>query len=215
MLIAALLSAIALQAVATQPDVRCYDQSVHAVVRGDDDAEPFVLETVDGHRFRTLGTDFIHVDEWKQGESLRICPQQMPYPVVQITDVPRNEDVIARPEPERVYADTCVERESGDIAGQVIAVSGRGAHPRVTFYWSEGALMQPVGATAAYSAADRHLRFEISTAVGVFMFDGEVKPHGLAGTLREPWQRDPHQVTLIETSRAAALSADRPVCRLH
>lgn len=134
---------------------------------------------------------------------------------VQITDAPRTKDVIARPEPERVYADTCVEPESGDIAGRIIAVSGRGAHPRVTFYWSEGALMQPGAATAAYSAANRHLRFEISAAVGVFMFDGEVKPHELAGTLQEPWQRDPLQVTLMETSRAAALSADRPVCRSH
>lgn len=200
-----MLPAVILLAIADLPELRCQAGAVSAVIRDADDTAPFVLETPDGRRFRTLGTDFIHVNTWKAAESLRICLQQsQSVPYFEITNTKRGETIIAQLIEERVFADTCTERESGDTAGWIVFLSGPGAHPRVMFDWSEGALMGPTTTTANYAAASGRLRFTAPIATGTFRFEGKMRPHELVGMLSEPWQRVPHIVRLAETSQALA-----------
>jgi hypothetical protein len=44
------------------------------------------------------------------------------------------------------YANTCLEQESGDVAGYVVIVSEGEPLPSISLSWSEGALMLPVAA---------------------------------------------------------------------
>ena len=44
------------------------------------------------------------------------------------------------------YANTCLEQESGDVAGYVVIVSDGEPFPSISLSWSEGAMMLPVAA---------------------------------------------------------------------
>jgi hypothetical protein len=105
------------------------------------------------------------------------------------------------------YADTCVERDSGDIAGTVLTVAGRGRHPRVTISWSEGALMMPVVATATFDAPTGRLAFVARTgghAGNMVRFKGRLRRNALAGQLSLPWESTSRPVVLPVRTIAAA-----------
>jgi len=199
-----LSAAVTLAAAAVQA-TRCESASVSAIVRDTDDAAPLTIEASDGRRFRVFGTDFIDVRQWKQGEPLRICLKEAhPLQTFKIVDIKRDEAILVAPIKERVFADTCVERESGDTAGWIVAVGGAGSHRQVMFYWSEGQLMAPVAAAATYNQASGRLRFTARGDDGVFRFDGQLLAHELRGSIKEPWASQIRLVKLKEMSRKQA-----------
>lgn len=101
---------------------------------------------------------------------------------------------------ERVFADTCWERESGDMAGTIITL--RGAKPMVALQWTEGALNAPVAAGTVRRTGPR-LAFTLVTAESVYTFAGRLGRHRLSGVLATPWQVA-QQVVLPERSRKSA-----------
>ena len=209
---AMLPAAVMLAATAAQA-TRCESAMVTSIFRDTDDAAPLTIEASDGRRFRVFGTDFIDVREWKQGEPLRICPKEAhPFQTFEIADTKRDEAVDVAPIKERVFADTCVEPESGDTAGWIVALSGAGSRRQVMFYWSEGQLMAPVAAAATYKQGSGRLRFTARGDNGVFRFDGQLLPHELRGSISEPWASKVHSVKLKEISRIEAESPSQ-ACR--
>jgi hypothetical protein len=209
----AMLSAALMLAAAGVQTTGCESVSLSTIVRDTDDAEPFTIEASDGRRFRVFGQDFIDVRKWKQGEPLRICLKEAhPFQTFEMVDTLRDEAVEVATIKERVFADTCVERESGDTAGWIVAVSGTGSHRQVLFYWSEGQLMEPKAAAAPYEPGSGRLRFNVRADNGVFRFDGHLAPHELRGSLSEPWASKAHSVKLREMSMKQAEAPSRS-CR--
>ncbi len=106
------------------------------------------------------------------------------------------------------YADTCVELQSGDVAGTVVTVAGRGWHPPVTISWSEGSLMMPVVADATFEAKTGRLAFVARTSRGhagdTVRFKGRIQGNALAGQLSYPWERGSRPVVLPVRSIAEA-----------
>src|SRR5215475_7134100 len=75
-----------------------------------------------------------------------------------------------------VYTDSCVEAESGDVAGHVITSSGDQNPPIVSFGSSEGALKGPVSANvSSYERTSGRLNFSADTSSGTFLFKGMIK----------------------------------------
>jgi hypothetical protein len=91
------------------------------------------------------------------------------------------------------YADTCVEQESGDVAGYVVIVQGPATQPAISLTWSEGSLKGPVAATVTdYDPTSGRLAFVAHIEYGDFGFNGKIKADQLEGTFSSPWE-DPSQ----------------------
>lgn len=116
--------------------------------------------------------------------------------------------VLLLPSPARTFADTCVERESGDIGGHIVTLLGPAARSRVAFSWAEGSLQGPVVVPAIRRGT--MLSFRVPIDSGVFRFSGQASGKRLTGTLVEPWDGRPHAVTLVEQP---AEQAARPTRR--
>jgi hypothetical protein len=104
------------------------------------------------------------------------------------------------------YANTCVEQESGDVAGYVVTFSDDGPLPVISLSWSEGALMAPVQAIiTGYDRKSGRLSFSVKTEAGEFVFKGKVEPHVIEGDLLSPFG-PPKQVKLEKSSPKLANS---------
>jgi hypothetical protein len=108
------------------------------------------------------------------------------------------------------YASTCLEQESGDVAGYVVLVSDREPLPSISFSWSEGALMLPVAAKVTdYDRMSGRLAFSVHTEGGDFHFKGEIGSHRIQGILMVPWEGSPPEHVELEVrSRKAAFEPD-------
>ncbi|GAN54646.1 hypothetical protein [Tanticharoenia sakaeratensis] len=104
----------------------------------------------------------------------------------------------------RLYANTCYEKESGDIAGYVVTVTDARPHPAVALSWTDGDLVPPHPGTllttsrpghalsfiVAMPRDETHDRFTIT-------FRGHYDHDRLIGTLTGlPWVGRPETVTL-------------------
>ncbi len=103
----------------------------------------------------------------------------------------------------RVYADTCWERDSGDVAGHIIAITKRHDGWTITYSWSEGALAAPVRASSiAYDQSSGHLAFSVyvpDAHGGTATFDGLLRDPVLTGNVKEYWEETASPVTLHRT----------------
>jgi hypothetical protein len=87
------------------------------------------------------------------------------------------------------YADTCVEQESGDVAGYVVIIQDGAAQPSISLSWSEGRLMEPAAATVTdYDPASGRLAFHVHLEYGDFHFIGKIKTDHLEGTISSPFE---------------------------
>lgn len=72
------------------------------------------------------------------------------------------------------YADTCVEQESGDVAGYVVIFQAGQALPSISLSWSEGSLKGPAAATVTdYNRTSGRLAFSVHIEDGDFHFSGK------------------------------------------
>jgi hypothetical protein len=107
---------------------------------------------------------------------------------------------------ETTYADTCVEQESGDVAGYVVTLSDAKA-PTIGFNWSEGALKGPVPANVTdYDRASGRLAFSAQTEFGIFSFKGTIRAHAIDGIVSSPWEPPRH----VELQERSVLNANEP-----
>jgi hypothetical protein len=99
-----------------------------------------------------------------------------------------------------IYANTCVEQESGDVGGYVVNVSDNEQTPTISLKWSEGSLKGPVRAKVTdYVQESGRLAFSVQTEVGVFGFKGTLRAHKIEGVVSSPWE-SPRRVELTERS---------------
>src|SRR5690242_10140735 len=91
------------------------------------------------------------------------------------------------------YADTCVEQESGDVAGNVVTLSDDSPLPMISFGWSEGSLKGPVQADVTdYDRMSGRLSFSAKTEWGEFSFNGNIGLHAIEGDLLSPFDNPKH-----------------------
>ena len=91
------------------------------------------------------------------------------------------------------YSDTCVEQESGDVAGYVVKLSDDGPRPVISLTWSEGSLKGPVQANVTeYDRTSGRLSFSAKTEWGEFSFQGNVGLHVIDGELLSPFDNPTH-----------------------
>ena len=113
----------------------------------------------------------------------------------------------------RLYANTCVEPQSGDVAGYVVDFHDRRARPRLSFAWSEGALMAPVDAQITmFDRLRGRIAFAAAVPGGRFRFSGALQSTALEGTLMKPANDAPRSIILRMRSYAAAYTR-MPPCR--
>ena len=87
------------------------------------------------------------------------------------------------------YANTCVEQESGDVAGYVVIIQGGAAQPSISLSWSEGSLKGPAAATVTdYDPTSGRLAFLVHIEDGDFRFIGKIKTDQLEGTISSPFE---------------------------
>jgi hypothetical protein len=111
------------------------------------------------------------------------------------------------------YANTCVEQESGDVAGYVVTVSDGVPLPSISLSWSEGALMMPVTAKITdYDRASGRLAFSVQVDDASFLFEGRIERQRIEGIIKSPWRTGPDHVRLELRSRKAAIETPKK-CR--
>jgi hypothetical protein len=107
------------------------------------------------------------------------------------------------------YANTCVEHESGDVAGYVVILSDGEPLPSISLSWSEGALMLPVAAKITdYDRMSGRLTFSVDIEGGGFLFKGKIGPQRIEGIFAVPWTGTPEHVELELRSRKVAFEPD-------
>jgi hypothetical protein len=107
------------------------------------------------------------------------------------------------------YANTCVEQESGDVAGYVVILSDGEPFPSISLSWSEGALMLPVAAKITdYDRMSGRLAFSVHIDGGDFLFKGKIGPQRIEGIFTVPWTDIPEHVELEVRSRKVAFEPD-------
>jgi hypothetical protein len=108
------------------------------------------------------------------------------------------------------YTDSCVEQESGDVAGYVVIVSDGTPSPLIKLSWSEGALKQPVAAKVTdYGRGSGRLSFSVSIEwdegkTRDIQFDGKFTTDRMTGTFAVPWATLRQAVDLKVRSRKEA-----------
>lgn len=108
------------------------------------------------------------------------------------------------------YTDSCVEQESGDVAGYVVIVNKGEPLPSISLSWSEGALKDPVAAKVTYyDQTSGRVAFSASIEWNEgerrdVQFEGKFGPDRMAGTFVAPWNKTPAHVELKLRSRKAA-----------
>jgi len=106
---------------------------------------------------------------------------------------------------ESIYSDTCVEQNSGDVAGYVVVFSDAKDLPTISFNWSEGALKGPVRAKVIdFDRKSGRLAFSVKTSYGEFLFKGKIGPGVLDGLLSSPFETSPQKIELRERSHEQA-----------
>lgn len=104
------------------------------------------------------------------------------------------------------YANTCLEQESGDVAGYVVIVSQGEPIPSISLSWSEGAMMLPVAAKIDdYDRVSGRLAFSVhAEGGGDFHFKGRIGPQRIEGIFTTPWKGSPEHVELeVQPSKVA------------
>lgn len=108
------------------------------------------------------------------------------------------------------YTDSCVEQESGDVAGYVVIITNGAPLPSINLSWSEGALKGPVAAKITdYDRTSGRVAFSASIEWDKgewrdIRFEGKLGPDRMAGTFEVPWDETPKHVELKLRSRKAA-----------
>ena len=103
------------------------------------------------------------------------------------------------------YANTCVEQESGDVAGYVVIIQGGAAQPSISLSWSEGSLKGPAATTVTdYDPTSGRLAFLVHIEDGDFHFIGKVKLDQLEGTISSPFEDGSQRLQLKVRSRQNA-----------
>jgi hypothetical protein len=103
------------------------------------------------------------------------------------------------------FANTCVEQESGDVAGYVVILSDGEPLPSISLSWSEGALMLPVAAKITeYDRMSGRLAFSVHIEGCDFLFKGKIGPQRIEGIFTVPWTGAPQHVELEVRSPKAA-----------
>jgi hypothetical protein len=108
------------------------------------------------------------------------------------------------------YANTCVEQESGDVAGYVVIVSQGEPIPSISLSWSEGAMMLPVAAKIDdYDRVSGRLAFSVHVeGEGDFHFKGRIGPQRIEGIFTTPWKGSSEHVQLEVQSSKLAFGPD-------
>ncbi len=103
---------------------------------------------------------------------------------------------------EIIYANTCNEQESGDVAGYVVAISAAKNAPLIRFSWTEGSLKGPAHATVTdYDRKSGRLAFSAQTQDGdIFKFSGTIHTHTIDGVISSPWEKSTLHIELQERS---------------
>ena len=110
---------------------------------------------------------------------------------------------------EVIYSDTCVEQESGDVAGYVVTFTDAKGLPIVNLSWSEGSLKGPVQANVTdFDRRSGRLAFSVRTSYGEFLFKGKIGANVIEGALSSPFEDSSQHIKLTERSHEQAV---RPV----
>lgn len=95
----------------------------------------------------------------------------------------------------KVFSDTCQEKESGDVAGHIVAITRQRDGWQIKYSWSEGSLTLPLQASSIrFDQSSGKLSFAVKVAGkpgtpgGTATFDGQLRNGVLTGKAKEYWE---------------------------